>query len=307
MGKMTDSDNTQTTQTPICCARGAIGMPKYDFEGTGTWITAEGRNGREDMEFYVAGGGAPDIASAERIVVVLADVFGLRKGNHRVFCDTLAKKLSAEGEPKTCVVAPDLYRGEPAWRPWFGDRIGNVGVLFSIPAGVYRMKVHYNVENTVDGDILQLVLPFLRSQNPNVDGISMVGFCYGAWAIAKTLEKEKAFVKSAVHIHPAWQIESGVYGNGDANATELAKGCGSTPMLLITVEGDDDLHKPGSEALAILSEARGGIPETDISIVVPKMAHGFVSRDDPAKEDVRVEQEKAMRRSVDFIKKHHSK
>merc|ERR1712224_621145 len=113
MGKMTDSDNTQTTQTPICCARGAIGMPKYDFEGTGTWITAEGRNGREDMEFYVAGGGAPDIASAERIVVVLADVFGLRKGNHRVFCDTLAQKLSARASPRPAWWRPISIGGSP--------------------------------------------------------------------------------------------------------------------------------------------------------------------------------------------------
>merc|ERR1712224_214647 len=159
-----------------------------------------------------------------------------------------------------------------------------------------------------DDDILKLVIPFLKSQNPNVESISIVGFCFGGWVIPKVLEKTEGLVKSAVTFHPAWDIEYKYYGKDEeTTGTNLAKACGSTPLLLMGAKNDHEMTKPGSESLAILSKARGGIPETDISIEFPTMKHGFVSRGDPKDEDINREQEKGMCLAVDFIKNHHSK
>merc|ERR1711862_291102 len=108
--------------------------------------------------------------------------------------------------------APDLFRGNPALQPWFGDRIGDLGVVFGSFGMIYRLRRHYNAEETVDRDIFEVLIPFLKSKNPT--SISVVGFCYGGWIVPKVLEKANdGYVTSAVCIHPAWNIERSIFRN----------------------------------------------------------------------------------------------
>eukprot|EP00535_Pseudo-nitzschia_heimii_P001428 CAMPEP_0197182930 /NCGR_PEP_ID=MMETSP1423-20130617/7053_1 /TAXON_ID=476441 /ORGANISM="Pseudo-nitzschia heimii, Strain UNC1101" /LENGTH=290 /DNA_ID=CAMNT_0042633435 /DNA_START=83 /DNA_END=955 /DNA_ORIENTATION=+ len=280
-----------------CCPASAIGVSSTHPMGTGKWIVIEGNNGRENMEAYVAGA---DVDEAGRLVVVFTDVFGVRSGNHRKFADALAHELKDEN---TCVIVPDLFRKNPALQPMFESKIG---IYLGVPGMFWRLKRHYNAKNTVDKDIMQVVLPFLESKRPNLakSGISLVGFCYGGWVIPKVIEKVTSMVTCAVTFHPAWNLEKQLHGGDE---TDLARACGSTPVLLMPAKDDPDVLKPGSEVLSILSAARNGVPEDEISIEFPIMTHGFVSRDDPSLKNQRSEQERAMGLCVNFLKEHSHK
>ena len=280
-----------------CCPDSAVGVSSTHPVGKGKWIVVDGNNGRKSMEAYVAGA---DIAEAGRLIVMFTDVFGVRSGNHQICADALAQKLEHEN---TCVVVPDLFRKNPALQPWFESKMG---IYLGLPAMVWRLKKDYKAKNTVDKDIMQVLLPFLESKRPNLaeTGISLVGFCYGGWVIPKVIEKATSMVTCAVTFHPAWNIEEQVYGG---NVADLARACGSTPVLLIPAKDDPDLVKPGSEVLSILSAARNGIPEDEISIEFPDMIHGFVSRDDPSLKNQRSEQERAMNLCVNFMKENSKK
>lgn len=278
-----------------CCPDSAIGVASRHPEGTGQWTVIEGSNGLESMDIYVAGA---DIAKAGKLILLFTDVFGVRLGNHQEFADTLAQKLS---DQNACVVVPDLFRKNPALQPWFA---GNVGVLLGVPAMVYRLKRLYHVQNTVDKDIMQLVLPFLESKRPALpkEGISLVGFCYGGYLVPKIIEKVPTMVKCSVVFHPAWTIESDLYGG---TVESLATACGSSPIMMMPAGDDSSKIKPGSEALSILSAAQNGKPEDEISIVFTDMVHGFVSRDDLTLKNQKSEQERAMDLCFKFIQKHY--
>jgi hypothetical protein len=47
------------------------------------------------------------------------------------------------------------------------------------------------------------------------------------------------------------------------------------------------------------------MPETELSVEFPAMLHGWVVRGDPNMEDVRREQERALKLTVKFIETHH--
>lgn len=289
--------STPLTTSP-CCPNGSLGAAANNPEGSGRWLVAEERNGRSDMDIYVAGAEIPD---AEKIVIIFTDVFGVRAGNHRIIADILAKNLG----DNVAVLIPDLFRGNPAFQPWFK---GKIGFFLGVFAFLYRIKYVYTFENVVKKDICDFLLNYLKSK---VDlakvGISCVGFCYGGWVFGKVIEqlaKDNNMIRCCVGMHPSWNLESMLYGGSE---TSMAENCGTTPVFLMPAGNDSIAIKPGGDAIAVLSSARGNIEHKDISVEFPDMKHGWVTRDDPdLDETVRQrDQEKAMRLCCEFIRAEH--
>eukprot|EP00536_Pseudo-nitzschia_multiseries_P006557 jgi/Psemu1/193443/e_gw1.142.66.1 len=173
---------------------------------------------------------------------------------------------------------------------------------------VYRIKYVYNFEATVKRDICGVLLPFLKSKvNLPKVGISCVGFCYGGWVFGKlieTLAESEEVVRCCVGIHPSWNLEAKLF---DGSEISMAKNCGTTPVLLMPAGNDSDGIKPGGDAVAILSSARGNLEHTNISIEFPDMKHGWVTRDVLGEDNSvqRRDQEQAIRLCCDFIRTHH--
>ena len=118
---------------------------------------------------------------------------------------------------------------------------------------------------------------------------------------------DKYVIRCCVGIHPAWNLETQLYGGGCESS--IAKNCGTIPVILVPAGNDSEGLKPGGDPVAILSLARGNIKHNGISIEFPDMKHGWVSREYPDLDETvqRQEQEKAMHLCCEFIRTHHKK
>ena len=68
------------------------------------------------------------------------------------------------------------------------------------------------------------------------------------------------------------------------------------PFLLMPAGDDPDLLKPGSSVVDMLEEKGGK------SVPFPRMVHGWTSRGDLSKDEVKEDAEKALQLATDFIK-----
>ena len=134
-------------------------------------------------------------------------------------------------------------------------------------------------------------IDFLVSKSVAKGSIAALGFCWGGWAIAKSASEGVSW-KCAVSPHPGTTVESLIWKNDEEAMLEKCP----MPFLLMPAGDDPDLLKPGSSVVDMLEEKGGK------SVPFPRMKHGWVSRGDLSKDEVKEDAEKALQLATDFIK-----
>jgi len=122
-------------------------------------------------------------------IIVMHDVFGANGGDHKALCDGLA----AGGH---YVVMPDFFEGGSI-EPYYKAN--------KVPEGKTWLKKFGWAHCS---PILDQVHEHLRENG--VDRTGSIGFCWGAWAVAKACQ-EPSKVQAGVWCHPSCQVGKELY------------------------------------------------------------------------------------------------
>lgn len=198
-------------------------------------------------------------------IVVYTDVWGY-KSRIRTLIDHLADHGGFH------VIALDCFCGETR-----GDHVDDfVCWICETP---YNPVVAQDTQTCVD---------YLRKQGVTV--FRTVSFCWGAWAIGKSLAGFPW--RSAVVLHPSFFIKKMAF---DGNNVKVMKGI-LCPLLLLLAKNDSDYLRPSRPAVEEIVK-RGGK-----SILFRDMVHGWTTRDDMKEKNVEQDVNKAMRETLDFLR-----
>lgn len=139
----------------------------------------------------------------------------------------------------------------------------------------------------VRGDVTSC-FEYLKSKG--VVDIGGMGFCWGAWAVAKASSESMEF-KCGVGPHPSMKLEEMVFEEDVEAMLDKV----SMPLLLLPAGNDAENLKPGSKTIQNL-EAKGGK-----SILFENMVHGWVTRSE--KDDLVAQEnaQKALDYALDFF------
>ena len=243
-----------------CCPAVSWGKPSENKEGTknnGIFLVI----GECKAPIYYS---APLQKESNKAILIFPDVWG--------FSDRLMKIADNFANQSYHVICLDCFRGEtkennPEIVPWLKK---------------------YPFETVVKPDI-EACLEFLQSKNVMKSRVGSLGFCWGAWAIAKAAPHN--YFKCGVAPHPSMKIEKVVFQCSVEDMMEKVK----IPLLLLPAGNDEDNLKPGSDIVGNL-EVYGGK-----SVCFPTMIHGWTTRLDmddlPTKECA----DRALTMSLEFF------
>jgi dienelactone hydrolase len=166
---------------------------------------------------------------------------------------------------------------------YYGDTIEKTPGMVAFLSKYPYQKISKEIDAAIDY--------LITSKNVMKENIAALGFCWGAWAIAKSAS-EGVVWKCAVSPHPSTKVESFIFKNDEAAMFDKC------PMsfLLMPAGDDPDSIKPGSPTVKMLEEKGGK------SIPFERMRHGWTSRGDLSLKEVKEDAEKALQLATDFIK-----
>eukprot|EP00924_Labyrinthula_sp_SR-Ha-C_P006330 augustus_masked-scaffold_31-processed-gene-3.64-mRNA-1 protein AED:0.09 eAED:1.00 QI:0/-1/0/1/-1/1/1/0/249 len=221
-----------------CCPESRVDFLKKAPAGIGTYENLD-----EKTEVYVSGD-----PTSNKVMVFLADIFGMKTGRHCSLCDFFADK-------GYFVIMPNYFTDSEPPTEMDMDKI----LAFA------KSQPLSKIQGVLDATYAKY--------NLSAEGkkVSMIGFCYGCWVMFH--ESQRGVLgdnfKAGINCHPSVNLE-GLHG-GDVKALcESIK----TPMLLIPTIGDVEFVQ------------KGGFLETDTKYDVeivetdPIQQHGFVSQGD---------------------------
>lgn len=190
----------------------------------------------------------------------------------KAICDKLA-------EHGYHVIMPDCHRGDtasknPNIRAWLQKYTSDI-VFKDIEASIQYLEKKGMVEKDKKASI------------------GAIGFCWGAWAIAKSNEEGMNW-KCAVSPHPSMKIESFVFGRDEESMISQIQ----MPFLLLPAGDDPANLKPGSKTVEEIEKYGGK------SVLFERMNHGWVTRGDTDNPEVKEDGEKALVLAVDFFNQH---
>ena len=116
-----------------------------------------------------------------------------------------------------------------------------------------------------------------------------LGFCWGAWALAKASADGIPF-KAVAAAHPSFQVEASAF-QGDAEKLMTSIQC---PALLLPASNDAAYTKPGSDAVKKLKPG-------SLSIEFPDMKHGWSTRSNLDDERIRRDVNLVVEKIVEFL------
>jgi len=184
-------------------------------------------------------------------VVVMHDVFGPDSGGHKQICDRLA-------DGGHYVVMPDFFEGGSV-EPYY--KAGRV------PDGKkWLSKFGWNQHC---GPIMEGVYEHLY-KDIKVDRCGSIGFCWGAWAVAKTCQDPQK-MHAGVWAHPSCQVGHELYGEGDE--FELAS-LVQSPTLILPTPQDEAMYLDGS----LTRRMHANCITTDCIYFPAPVTHGFFVR-----------------------------
>jgi dienelactone hydrolase len=215
--------------------------------------------------------------SAAKGIIVFPDVWGLLHRTKSI-CDVFASRI-----PNCHVILFDPFRGETK-----DDHVDNlVQWLSSVP---YEPNVKADVNACID---------FLVQEKGVVPNrIGAMGFCWGAWAIAKCSSRDNGIANftAAVWMHPSTGNERKAFGRDEAemikNMTE------DLPVLVMPAGNDDDRIKNGGDYADILKSRGGQVVE------FPDQVHGWTTRGDTSIPQVLRDTEKALQLALNYFQTH---
>ena len=126
--------------------------------------------------------------------------------------------------------------------------------------------------------------------------LGAVGFCWGAWVIAKasSADDDDVPLKCGVGMHPSLKIESMAFGRDEV---AMAKGV-RMPLLLLTA-GNDPENLKGRSDIVVSLESKGGA-----SVDYGSMVHGWVTKGDRSLEEVKRCADDALDKTLEFLQRH---
>ena len=265
----------------VCCPAGSLGaatplnqhVPKgkivtwrqIPFHDDTATPAATNRQRRPELSCYQVGSD-----KAKRVIVVFTDVYGLEQGNHKAFCDVIQDRMGND----TTVFCPDLFRGSPLFKNWFG---GSSDAVNATLGGTFT--VLWGIRGRCSATNIDLDLETIVEPNVKATGCAMVavsGFCFGGWVVGRCLglSHGRSMFAAGVGIHPSSKPES--FAKGGSSPMEWATKTQSKPILWLPAKEDDDL-KPSSPLVQAMAKRRAKMP-SQISIPFENFSHGFVAR-----------------------------
>lgn len=164
----------------------------------------------------------------------------------------------------------------------------------------FKWIAQYPFDALIKGD-LDACTEFLLSKqlfSPTSSTIGCLGFCWGAWVVAKTLStppsedhKWSNLLKCGVGLHPSTHVEASVFKQDEEKMILDIP----LPLLLCTAGNDKANLKAGSPLVTHM-ESKGGK-----SVDYPDMVHGWVARGDFSKENVLRDANDALGKTVDHF------
>ena len=258
--------------------------PPADYAPKGDTVTVTTSLGKP-MRVYVTG----DPSETKAGVIMAHDIFGGDSGRHKQLCDHIAE----EGGFLVCL--PDLFhdsfpseeRELPLWK-----------IPLYLPVGFKNV-----LGNQWSPGVLEDVEAASRVlEEKGVDRIGMIGFCYGAWVVmsASGATQRLPRVSCGVSVHPS--VHSVAPGK---RSEEIVKGV-RCPQLVLSTSGEPLGWQADGEVQRWLSGIPGGAAEGSRVLDVPSRAllHGFATRGDSKKADVREGVDWVMRESLAFLRCH---
>jgi len=243
----------------------------------------------KDLEVYITKPMDTNTVVEKKAIMVFTDVYGLQ---NRLFaiCDTLASDLNLY------VVAIDCFRGETK------DNHEN-DFLDWIKKHPYDVvQTSNDGVHSVNNDI-EWCFEFLSDQfDIDPANVGAIGFCWGVWAMTKAISSGIPF-KCGLGFHPSIKLED-IHGGDQVSMARIASK--KAPLFYCVSGNDPDNIKPGGEVAQIISSSRHNVDDKlkrqqPKCIEFPDMIHGWVSRGDTSKENVKRDAEKALQLGTLFL------
>jgi dienelactone hydrolase len=202
--------------------------------------------------------------SAEKVLIIFTDIFGLGLTNTKLVADSFAAHL---GYP---VIIPDILCNDPYimgddFNEWFGKHPAELTV--SILKGFFEK---------------------FKTELSNVQFVSGIGYCFGAKYLAHYLTKESGVINVGAFAHPSFVTDEEL----KAIDKPLIISCAETDTIFTK-----DLRYKSED---ILKENKIHY-QFDL---YSHTEHGFAVRGDLSIPEVRYAAEKALKDQVDFFKFH---
>ncbi|CAK5223356.1 unnamed protein product [Aphanomyces euteiches] len=176
-----------------------------------------------------------DNPSSDRLVLVFTDIYGPDSGRTKDNCVKLSKLYK--------VALLDLAVDYP-----------------HAPVAIGAM------------DSKQDVVAYFKSEH-GVTKFGAMGYCMGAWIVAKYSATRGNVLSAGISFHPSWVFEHLFHGEG--SGVKIAEQI-TVPQLILTAGNDVEWIKPGGDVDKIL--ASRGVPS--VLREFPDVLHGWVIRGD---------------------------
>ncbi|KAK3266400.1 hypothetical protein CYMTET_24974 [Cymbomonas tetramitiformis] len=268
-----------------CCPQKSepVTLAASDYVPLGKTYTLSHEDGSEFVTVYVS----PPPKASSSAILVAHDIGGPYTGRHREVCDQLAK----EGY---WVAMPDLFQGSMPEElpPWYGlpllipKALGNINRPWSSTEPELRKVIEHLV--TEEG----------------VDRIGILGFCYGAFIVFKVSGEEFSHlhpqVKCGVSMHPSVHNVASFKGEDQWDIVQSV----SVPQMILATNGEPADWRPGGKTERVLQNKQE-LPEPRcVFDIFPNRLHGFFTRGDPHKADVKKDMDRAFELTLEFLRQH---
>jgi len=279
----TPKENKSKKMTETCCPKGSWGelLPDPNDE---KYIPMGEEIKLRDGELHTYYVSAAN--ESKKVVYIFTDVWGITS-RIKSIADKLATSLSCT------VVVPDILRGETA---------ANLKSKSDFFVWIKKYPWEPLIVNDLEACTDFLVSKDLFSPSAAESTVGCIGFCWGAWVVAKVLNssaispdttKWGKSVSCGVGLHPSTHVENSVFERDEDKMLQEIL----SPMLLLPAGNDKPNLKKGHPNVTYL-ESKGGE-----SIEYPEMVHGWVSRGDLKKENVKRDNKDALEKTTSFLEK----
>ena len=225
--------------------------------------------GKAPMPTYIVGD-----ESSSKCLLILADIYGIHSGRHKVIADELAHRCGY------FVVMPDVFRNDPP----FTEQEQN-----------FQKALDNYVFKHLETDLVEAIYPYCRSSN-NRRKVASLGFCYGAylWCMMASHVTFEALVSP----HPSI-FNAAKHAKDDLSTAIAAIKC---PVYLLNAPEDPPEQQPGGNIQRILTE--NGNTDSVFETMENDVKHGWSCRGDVSDPVIKQAVNESFERICNFLDKH---
>ncbi|KAF0718181.1 Aste57867_1848 [Aphanomyces stellatus] len=207
-----------------------------------------------------------DNPASDRCVLVFPDVFGVDSGRTKENCVKLSAYFKvALIEMDSAGDFPDPMAGTPWMWPfdWLRQLLAMFPVMKWIKARPFETAIRPKIDDTIQ---------HLKAQH-GVTKFAAIGYCWGAWMVAKYSTVEATDIVCGVSFHPSWRAEDVYHGTGSgAKLAEVVR----VPQLVLSAIDDPNWLHPGGKVDKLLQKK----PFASKVRLFSDVNHGWVNRGD---------------------------